>query len=340
MSQQCRAWRIHEYGTADVLRLETITLGPLRPDRVRVRVKAMGLNRSDILWTTAGFFQPELPSRLGAEICGIVEQVGADVTGFAPGQRVSNTPLMYADIYSNFGEYADIPANALILTPEGLSDAEGAAFVFTHLTQMCGLSELAGLKPGQRLLVTAASSANGLSAIALGRFLGAEVIAVTRGSSKREMLLAAGAHHVIASAEADLVPAVMAATGGHGVDIAWDCVGGALSNDLVQSMATEGRWIMYGFLDPSPVVVNWPLWFSRQISLQIFALTQYSGNAELGTLGRPIEWRRALDAVVALCGRGDLPIPIAHCFDGMAHVPDAFRLMESNAGGGKIVILA
>ena len=62
MSQQCRAWRIHEYGTADVLRLETITLGPLRPDRVRVRVKAMGLNRSDILWTTVSYTHLTLPT--------------------------------------------------------------------------------------------------------------------------------------------------------------------------------------------------------------------------------------------------------------------------------------
>ncbi len=337
---QSQAWRIHEYGSADVLQLDTIDMPPLRPDRVLVRVKAMGLNRSDILWTTAGFFKPELPSRLGAEICGIAEQVGSEVTGFAPGDRVSNVPTMYADIYSNFGDYAQIPASALVHTPERLSDAEGAAFIFTHMTQMCGLSEMGQLKPGQVLLVTAASSANGLSALALGRLLGAEVIAVTRGSSKRDMLLKAGAHHVIASQEENLSERVMALTQGRGVNLVWDCVGGALTNDIVQAMAPEGRWIMYGFLDPQPVTTNWALWFMKQISLHIFSMTQYSGNAALQMLGRPNEFKRALDAVISLTARGDLPIPIAKTFEGMDKVPDAFRLMESNAGGGKIVILA
>lgn len=336
---QGRAWRIHEYGSADALQLDLIDMPPLKPDRVRVRVKAMGLNRSDILWTTAGFFKPNLPSRLGAEICGIVEQLGSDVTDFTVGERVSNVPIMYADIYSNFGDYADIPINALVRTPERLTDAEGASFIFTHLTQMCGLSELGQLKPGQRLMVTAASSANGLSAIAIGRMLGAEVIAVTRGSAKRDMLLKAGAHHVIASGEECLSERVMALTQGRGVDLAWDCVGGGLTNEIVQSMAPEGHWIMYGFLDPAPVNTNWALWFMKQITLHIFSMTQYTGNDLLGMLGRPNEFKRALDAVMALSARGDLPIPIAKMFEGMDKVPDAFRLMEANEGGGKIVIL-
>lgn len=335
-----RAWRIHEYGSAEVLRLDRIELPPLAPDRVRVRVKAMGLNRSDILWTTAGFFKPELPSRLGAEICGVVEQVGTAVSGFAPGERVSNVPVMYADIYSNFGDFADIPALALVHTPPQLSDAEGAAFMFTHLTQMCGLSELGQLRAGQVLLVTAASSANGLSALAVGRLLGATVIAATRTSAKRDMLLAAGAHHVVAYEEESLSERVLALTGGRGANLAWDCVGGALTTEIVGAMAVEGRWVMYGFLDPAPVTVHWAQWFMRQITLHIFSMTQYSGNDLLQMPGRPIEFRRALDAVLALTTEGRLPVPIAATLQGMDKMPEAFRLMESNAGGGKIVVLA
>jgi NADPH:quinone reductase-like Zn-dependent oxidoreductase len=313
---------------------------PLAADRVRVRVKAMGLNRSDLLWIGAGFFKPDLPSRMGAEICGIVEETGAAVTGFTAGQRVSNLPLMYADIYSNFGAYADIPANALVPTPERLSDAEGAAFMFTHLTQMLGLAELGQLKPGQALLVTAASSANGLSALTIGRKLNAEIIAVTRSSSKRDMLLQAGAHHVIASGEEQVSARVMALTNGRGVDLAWDCVGGALSDEILRSMAPEGRWIMYGFLDPSPVTTQWAAWFARQITFHIFSMTQYTGNAQMRMLGRPNELKRAQDAVMALCGSGALRIPIAKIFNGLERVPDGLRLMETNQGGGKIVILA
>lgn len=337
-AMQCCAWRIHEYGGPEVLRLDKIELPALRPDRVRVRVKAAGLNRSDLLWITAGFFKPELPSQMGAEICGIVEDIGAEVTGFAPGDRVSNVPIMYADIYSNFAEFADIPARALVRTPERLSDVEGAAFMFTHLTQMCALSALAQLKPGQTVLVTAASSANGMSAIPLARLLGATVIAVTRGSRKRDMLVAAGASHVIASEEESLSERVLAITGGRGVDIAYDCVGGALSNEIVQSIAPEGRWIMYGFLDPSEVTTNWANWFYRQITLNIFSLTQYTGNEMLNMLGRPNALKRALDGVLALTAGGSLPVPIARTFEGIESVPNAFRHMEANEGGGKIVV--
>jgi NADPH:quinone reductase-like Zn-dependent oxidoreductase len=336
---QSQEWKFHEYGGPDVLRLETTDLKPLAADRVRVRVKAMGLNRSDLLWLSAGFFKPTLPSRFGSEICGIVEEVGAGVSGFKKGQRVSNLPIVHDDFYSNFGDYADIPAAALIETPERLSDAEGAAFTYTHMTQMLGLSELGNLKPGQILLITAASSANGLSAIAIGRLLNATVIAVTRGSAKRDMLLQAGAHHVIASNEESVSARVAEITNGQGVNLAWDCVGGALSNEILQSMATEGKWIMYGFLDPSPVTTQWVNWFYRQITFHIFSMTQYTGNSLMNMLGRPNEFKRAEVAVVALCASGALNIPIAKVFEGIERVPDALRLMEGNEGGGKIVIL-
>jgi NADPH:quinone reductase-like Zn-dependent oxidoreductase len=337
---QNQEWKFHEYGGPDVLRLETTELKPLAADRVRVRVKAMGLNRSDLLWLSAGFFKPTLPSRFGSEICGIVEEIGAGVTGFKKGQRVSNLPIVYEDSYCNFGDYADIPATVLIETPERLSDAEGAAFAYTHLTQMLGLSELGNLKAGQVLLITAASSANGLSAIAIGRLLNATIIAVTRGSAKREMLLKAGAHHVIASSEESVSARVAEITNGQGANLAWDCVGGVLSNEIMQSMATEGKWIMYGFLDPSPVTTQWVNWFYRQITFHIFSMTQYTGNAFLNMLGRPNEFKRAEVAVTALCASGELTIPIAKVFQGIEKVPDALRLMEGNEGGGKIVILA
>ena len=112
-----RQWKFHEYGGPEVLRLETAELKPLAADRVRVRVKAMGLNRSDLLWLSAGFFKPTLPSRFGSEIFGIVEAVGANATRFNPGQRVSNLPIVYDDSYCNFGDHADIPVTALIETP-------------------------------------------------------------------------------------------------------------------------------------------------------------------------------------------------------------------------------
>ena len=336
-----KAWRIHEYGGPDVLRLDTVDLPEPSAGEVRVRIKAGGLNRSDLLWMTAGFFKPVLPSLIGAEICGVVDKVGKEVTAFAVGDRVSNLPIYTkgaANAYSHFGEYANIPVQELIRTPANLSDEEGAAFLYTNLTQVCALVEVAHLKPGQTVLVTAGSSANGMSAIILARKLGARVIATTRTSNKRDMLLGAGADHVVVTGEESLAARVAEITSGRGADVVYDCVGGALTNEIVSAIATNGKWIMYGFLDPSPVTINWPMWFMRQPSLHVFSLIQFAGSNELGLLGKPIEFNEAVNTVVSLCCSGELAVPVAQTFQGIESVQTAFRAMEANIGGGKIVV--
>lgn len=336
-----RAWRIHEYGGPEVLRLETIELADPAPGEVRVRVRAGGLNRSDLLWIGAAFFKPDLPARIGAEICGMVDTVGEGVTAFAQGDRVSCLPIYTrgaASAYSHFGEYVNIPAEELVRTPDNLTDAEGAAFLYTNLTQVCAFVEVAHLKPGQTVLVTAGTSANGMSAIILARKMGAKVIATTRSAAKRDLLLQAGAHDVIVTGEEALAARVAAITGGRGADLVYDCVGGALTHDIVTSIAVNGKWIMYGFLDPSPVTINWATWFLRQPSLHIFSLTQFMGSSDLGLPAKPAEFEQAVRAVLSLCGSGEITVPIARTFAGIETVRDAFDAMEANIGGGKIVV--
>lgn len=331
-----RVWRFHDFGGPDSLVLEDLPLGEPGPGEVRVKIRTVGLNRSDLLWITAGFFTPELPSRLGAEFCGIVDAVGPGVTRFAPGDRVSNlpTPLTYA----NFAEHTICLEESLVHTPERLSDEEGAALIFTHLTQMCGLVDLAALRPGQTVLVTAGTSANGNSAILIAKLLGARVIATSRSSKARARLLELGADAVIATGEEPLAERVMELTGGKGADIVYDCVGGALTEELLQSCAPGAQWIMFGFLDPSPVTVNWPLWFTRQPTLRFFSLLQYGGSPEMGHPGRPIEYGRAIAGLLALAESGRLAVPIGTRMQGIEAVPDAFRAMVADQGGGKIVV--
>lgn len=335
------AWCFHEYGGAQVLRLERVPVPVPAPDEVLVKVRAAGLNRSDLLWTNAAFFKPRLPARIGAEICGVIETCGQDVAGFAPGDRVTCLPIFTrgaAHAYSHFAQYAVIPAEELIHTPDSLSDAQGAAFLFTGLTQMCALTETVQLRAGQTLLVTAGTSANGLSAIHLGRHVGARVIATTRSLSKRQMLLDAGAHAVVATGDERLSEAVHAITNGQGADVVYDCVGGALTNEIVKSLRPGGEWIMYGFLDPSPFTSDWPTWFAHQPVLHIYSLTQYTGLLELGLPPRWKELRRAIEGVRALSDAGKIPVSIARTFTGIETIADAFRRMEEDHGGGKIVV--
>lgn len=341
MTSKHRVWRFHEYGGSEVLRLEEIATPEPGDGEVLIKVTAGGLNRSDLLWASAGFFTPQLPAQIGAEICGIVERCGPGVVRFSPGDRVSNLPVFTRGAehaYAHFAEYTVIPEAELIHTPPALTDAEGAAFVFTNLTQMCALNDLVHLKPGQWLLVTAGSSANGLSAIHLARHLGARVIATTRGPEKREMLLAAGAAAVVVTSEENLSERVSAVTQGTGVHVVYDCVGGALTNEIVDSLRPGATWIMYGFLDATPFTSTWPQWFARQPTLHIYALTQYTGIKEMGLAGKPEALQTAIEAVQFLCGEKMLPVPIAAQYEGIGMVQDAFRLMEENVGGGKIVV--
>lgn len=331
-----KTWRIHETKGTESLVLESLPLIEPGPGEVRVRPTAVGLNRSDLLWITAGFFQPVLPSRLGAEFCGVVDAVGEGVTGFKAGDRVSNLP--HPLTYSHFAEHTCIAAEALVHTPACLSDAEGAGFIFTYLTQMLGLVEAAGLRAGMIVLVTGATSANGNCAVQLAKLMGARVIATSRSSASRDRLIALGADEVVATGEESLSARVAAITGGAGADIVCDCVGGTLTEEVLQSCAVGATWIMFGYLDPSPVTISWPAWFYRQPKLHIFSILQYSGSEAMAMKGQPVVFERAVRGLLALVGSGKLAVPIGTTFHGVENVREAFELMEANRGGGKIVV--
>lgn len=332
-----RAWRIHAHGGSDQLRLDTLPTPEPGEGEVRIRVRAFGLNRSDLLWMNAVMFQPVLPSLVGYEICGIVEKLGKGVTRLAVGDRVSNV----AGGYSSFGEYAVLPESALYKTPDNLSDVEGAAFTASHMTNYCGLVEFAEVRPWQHVLITAATSSNGLSAIAFARKAGATVIATTRRKERTAMLIEAGAHHAIATQDEDLATRVAEITGGKGCEVIYDCVGGQLTPHLLKSIATCGHWIQYGLLDPTPVQVSWAEWFFRQPKLSFWSYTQYSGGwigEQMGLKGRPEALDRALRNVFQGVAERSLPIPIAKEFVGIESLPEAFRAMEADLGGGKIAV--
>lgn len=333
-----RTWRFHALGGPQHLQLDELPIPDPGPGEVRIRVRACGLNRSDLLWMAAQMFQPVLPAKVGYEVCGIVDALGEGVNGYKPGDRVSNVVAFYIGDYANFAEYAILPASCLEHTPANLTDAEGASFTATYITNYCGLIEFADLKPWQHVLITAATSANGMTAIPVARKAGATVIATTRRGDRRDMLLRAGAQHVVVTGEEDLPARIAAITRGAGCELIYDCVGGQMTNALLNSIAVNGHWIQYGLLDPTPVQVTWAEWFFRQPRLSFYSQPQYAGLAVLGMPGRPEAFARARRFVVQGVAEGSLPVPIAKEFKGIEAIPEAFRTMESNLGGGKIVV--
>jgi len=231
-----RIYQFHQYGNPEVLQLDTVPLLEPNSGEVRVRVQAMSLNRADLLWMANNYLEtPELPSRLGNEIAGVVEAVGAKVTEFEVGDRVSSIPAFSISDYANFGETAILPVRGLMKTPDKFTPAQGAGFAFSYFTGYFALLELGRLQPYQTVLITAGTSTTGLAAIAIAKKVGAKIIATTRTSKKRDILLKAGADDVIATEEEDLIARVMEFTGGQGADVVYDAVAGALSEKLVQA---------------------------------------------------------------------------------------------------------
>jgi NADPH2:quinone reductase len=232
-----RAMRVH--GLGEALRLDEVTPPEAGPGQLRLRVRACGLNFADTLMV-AGKYQekPQLPFSPGLELCGIVEALGAGATGFAPGDRVA----AYAGA-GGLAEVVAVPAERCVAVPEGMPDEQVAGFLIAYGTSDVALSHRAGLKPGETLLVTGAAGGVGLTAVELGKALGARVIACARGADKLEVARAAGADHLIDASE-DLRAAVKALGG---ADVIYETVGGATFAACLGAARPEARILPIGF---------------------------------------------------------------------------------------------
>ena len=222
---------------------------------VRVRIKAASLNFPDLLMTEGKYqLKPELPFVLGMEFAGIVDALGAGVSGFAPGDAVAGGNRIGA-----FSEYAVVPAAALRKKPEAISFAAAASYGAAYLTAYVALVRRGNLQPGETLLVHGASGGVGLAAVDVGRLLGANVIATSASQAKRRILTEYGADHVLP--DAGFRERVKELTGGRGADVIYDPVGGDVFDESVRCIAFDGRLLIIGFTSgriPS-VNVNMPL---------------------------------------------------------------------------------
>ncbi|MGP3975175.1 zinc-dependent alcohol dehydrogenase family protein [Streptomyces sp. 8N114] len=318
----------HELGGPEVLKTETVPLPAPGPRDVLLSVEAIGLNRAEAMFRSGTYYyQPTLPgSRLGYEAAGVVEAVGAEVDAFAPGERVLSVANFDFGVHGVYAQHVVLPDSALVRAPEGVDSVTAAAAWLTYATAYGGLVEVGGLAPGDHVLVTGASSGVGTAAIQTALRMGAVPLATTRGEAKRQRLLELGAAHVINTDSQDLAPAVRDLTGGAGVPLAFDGIGGPGFAAVGDALAPGGTAVLYGWLDARPVQLsmNWPL------TVRTFAA---------GLLATEPAFRgRAAAFLSAGLADGTLAPVIFEVFEGLEAMPDAHRLMESNAHTGKIVV--
>jgi NADPH:quinone reductase len=241
-----RAWQVHELGEPrDVLTLAEIPDPEPGPGQVLVRVRGAAANFPDVLMCRGGYqVRPPLPFTPGIELCGEIVALGGGVTGFAVGDRVLGGSSLPSGAY---GELAVMTADNVFPAPEGLDDAEAAAFFITYQTGWFGLHRRARLAAGDTLLVHAAAGGVGSGAVQLGKAAGARVIAVVRGERKAEVARALGADVVVDRLSQDFVEVVKEVTGGRGADVVYDPVGGETYTRSTKCIAFEGRILIIGF---------------------------------------------------------------------------------------------
>jgi hypothetical protein len=321
--------RFHSLGGPEVLQLDELDVGAPGSGELRVRIEAIGLNRSEAMFRRGGYMQPpKLPSLIGYEAAGIVEAVGADVQGVAEGDRVSILPTFRMGEYGVYGEHAIVPARSVLPVPAGLSAIEAAAVWMQYLTAF-GIVEAGKARIGDYVLITAASSSVGIAALQIANWIGAEPIALTRHSTKAEALKALGARHVIASTECDVPAEVMRITAGKGARVVFDPVGGPYVETLANCMSESGVMLIYGSLSGQPTPYpHWPAAL-KSLSLRGWVFSYIASN--------PARYERYRELVVRGLASGHLKPVIARTFP-LHQIVDAHRYLESNQQIGKVVV--
>jgi NADPH:quinone reductase-like Zn-dependent oxidoreductase len=327
-----RAIRIHEFGGADVLKIEDVAIGEPGAGEVRLRIHAIGLNRTEVtLRSGRSPARPTLPSNIGFEAAGVIEALGPDVAGFAVGDRVALVPAYGAAQYPLYGEVSLAPARSLVAIPEHVSFSEAAATWVAYGTAWGGLVALGKLSAGQTALISAASSSVGLAAIQIANRLHARPIALTRTSAKANALLGHGAADVVATAEQDVVAEIKRLTGGRGADLVFDPVGGSAFPQLARATANGGTLIIYGALATDPTVVPPFDIFARDLTIRGLALPNLTrDDARLAALKRFVG-----DGLAD----GTLRPTISRSFP-FDRIADAHRFIEAGEQIGKIVVTA
>lgn len=293
------------------------------PGEVLIAIRACGVNFADLLLTQGRYQEkPPLPFTLGMEVAGVVEALGAGVTGFATGDRVG--------VFGRDGGLAEagvFPAERCVKLPDCMGFDTAAAFMVGYGTAHVALRHRARLQPGETLFVTGAAGGAGLTAVELGAALGARVIASARGAEKLARAKASGAAEVIESEAPDLRGALRALGG---VDVVYDTVGGPAFDEAMRATRPEGRLIPVGFAGGAVPQIPANLLLVKNLTV----LGVYWGGY---MTFRPEVIRESFTELFALFEAGRITPHISHHLP-LERVEEALELVRSRKSTGKVVV--
>ncbi|MBR7838826.1 NADPH:quinone oxidoreductase family protein [Actinospica durhamensis] len=307
-----KAWQVLAHGEPEkALSLSEIPAPEPGPGQLLVRVRAVALNFPDVMLCRGEYqIRPELPFTPGVELCGEVTAVGDGVDQARVGTRVIGNPALPAGALA---EYALMNAAEAFGAPDSLDDAQAAAFHIAYQTAWFALHRRAGLKPGETVLVHAAAGGVGSAAVQVAKAAGATVIGVVGGAQKAQAARELGADLVVDRTAEDFIGVVKQATGGRGVDVVFDPVGGAAYAGSTKCIAFEGRIVVVGFAGgtiPAPPLnhalvknysilgLHWGLYKVRDPASVAAAHEELVRLADQGVIKPLISDRIGLDGVV------------------------------------------
>ena len=323
-----KAFRFHEHGGPEVLRLEDVEVGAPGPAEVRIRNIAVAVNYRDVLMRRGVHAVKSLPSAIGLESAGVIDAVGREVDGLSVGDRVAHAGMPE-------GAYAElrvVPAARVIPLPADIDERTAAAMMIRGMTARSLLTETYNVQPGDTILIHAAAGGVGLIMCQWAKHLGATVIGTVSTEAKADIARAHGCDHPIVYTREDFSARVRDITGGEGVPVVYDSVGKATFEASLKCLRRRGVMASFGEAsgDPDPIPPR------RLGALGSIYLTHPSVSNYTVTRA---ELLAAAHDLFAMVGSGRIKIAISQTYP-LRDAPRAHADIESRKTAGSIVLMA
>lgn len=321
-----RAVLCKEYGGPDDLVIEDVESPEPGAGQVRIAVHAAGLNFADTLMI-AGKYQekPSFPFSPGLEAAGVIDAVGDGVEDVKPGDRVMALPG-----HGGFAEFALAQAERVMKIPDSMSFTDAAGFPVAYGTSHVALENRGHLQKGETLLVHGAAGGVGLTAVQIGKVMGAQVIATARGAEKLAIARENGADHTIDYSQEDVRERVLDITGKKGADVIYDPVGGDVFDASLRCIAWGGRILIIGFAAGRIPQIPANILLVKNIA----AVGVYWGAHMKRD---PATLRASLDELLEWYDAGKLHPHVSHAYD-LADAAEAMNMLLSRKATGKVLL--